>query len=169
MTTSEILLQDFDIEMAGTRKTLERIPEAEPAYVPHSKSMPMGRLAMHVATMPLFGKYLLTDEGMDLAAPTHPQESLEFTTTANLLAAFDKNVAACRTSLAAATDESLARPWKFSYGEHLISNDSRSLSYRRMFFNHLLHHRAQLGVYLRLNDLPVPGLYGPSADEPFKP
>ena len=169
MSTAKILLEDFDIEMAGARKTLERIPADKPAYAPHTKSMPMGRLAMHLATMPLFGKYILTDPGMDLAAPIHPHESLEFTTSENLLATFDKGVAACRAALAAATDESLAQPWKFSFGEHPISNDSRSLSYRRMFFNHFIHHRAQLGVYLRLNDVAVPGLYGPSADEPFTP
>ena len=71
--------------------------------------------------------------------------------------------------LTAASDEDLAAIWKFSFGEHVISADPRSLTYRKMFFNHIVHHRAQLGVYLRLNDLPVPGLYGPSADEPFKP
>ena len=71
--------------------------------------------------------------------------------------------------LAAASDADLAMPWKFSFGEHVISNGPRSLAFRHVFFSHLIHHRAQLGVDLRLNDVPVPGLYGPSADEPFKP
>jgi uncharacterized damage-inducible protein DinB len=86
-----------------------------------------------------------------------------------MLATFDAYAADARKALAAASDEDLGAKWKFSFGDYVISDESRSRTYRIMFFNHLIHHRAQLGVYLRLNDLPVPGLYGPSADEPFKP
>jgi uncharacterized damage-inducible protein DinB len=169
MTTSELLLEDFDAEMAGTRKTLERIPEENPDYKPHEKSMVCGRLAMHVATLPLFAKYIITEPGMDLCNNTLSKTDLVFRTRDILLATFDSSVNEARKALAAASDEDLAAPWKFSFGEHLISDATRSKTYRQMFFNHLIHHRAQLGVYLRLNDLPVPGLYGPSADEPFKP
>ncbi|MBV9302500.1 MAG: DinB family protein [Acidobacteriaceae bacterium] len=169
MTTAELLLQDFDSEMSNTRRTLERVPEDKPDYKPHKKSMPMGRLAMHCATLPLFGQYLIEDEGMDIAAPKHPHPDLSFKSREECLKQFDESAAKCRAALAAATDAQLAAPWRFSWGEQLISNDSRSLSYRRMFLNHLIHHVAQLGVYFRFNDVPVPALYGPSADEQWSP
>jgi uncharacterized damage-inducible protein DinB len=165
MSTADLLLQDFDTEISNTRRTLERIPADKADWVPHPKSMPFGRLAMHCATMPLFAHYILTDESMDLAAPRHPQASLVYTTTENALQQLDQHAAQCRASLAAASDESLAAPWRFTFGPQVISNAPRSLAYRNMFFNHLVHHTAQLGVYLRLLDIPVPALYGPSADE----
>jgi uncharacterized damage-inducible protein DinB len=105
---------------------------------------------------------------MDLANSNLPQTDLTFRTRDIMLATFDSAVNEARKAISAASDEDLAVHWKFSFGDHLISDESRSKTYRIMFFNHLIHHRAQLGVYLRLNDLPVPGLYGPSADEPFK-
>ncbi len=169
MKTAELLLLDFNSEMSNTRRTLERVPDDKPDYKAHDKSMPMGRLAMHCATLPLFGAYVIQDDGMDLAAPKHPHPDLNFTSREQCLKQFDENAAKCHAALAAASDEQLAAPWRFSFGEHLISNDSRSLSFRRMFFNHLIHHVAQLGVYLRLNDVPVPALYGPSADEQWSP
>jgi uncharacterized damage-inducible protein DinB len=169
MTTAEILLQDFDAEMASTRRTLERIPEDNPDYKPHSKSFAMGKLAMHVATLPIFAKYIIEDPGMDMAQPIHPHADMTFRTRDILLATFDAAANDARKALVAASDEDLAAIWKFSFGDHVISEFPRSKTYRIMFFNHLIHHRAQLGVYLRLNDIPVPGLYGPSADEPFAP
>jgi uncharacterized damage-inducible protein DinB len=167
MTTAELLLQDYDMEMGMTRRTLERVPEDRPDYKPHEKSMPMGKLAMHVATLPRFGKTILTTPSMDLTTAKWPD--MNFSSREKLLADFDSLAGAARAALAAASDAELAAPWKFSYGEHVLSNSPRSLAFRHMFFNHLIHHRAQLGVYLRLNDVRVPGLYGPSADEPFKP
>lgn len=169
MTISEILLQDFDIEISNTRRTLERVPEGKPDWAPHEKSMKLGKLAMHCATLPLFGYYILEDDGMDMANSKRPHSSLELTSIADALAQFDDAAAKCRASLAAASDEHLTAPWKFSFGEHLISNVSRSQTYRMMFFNHMVHHTAQLGVYLRLNGVPVPALYGPSADEQWSP
>jgi uncharacterized damage-inducible protein DinB len=171
MTTAELLLQDYDIEMANTRRTLERVPDSEGKadYKPHEKSMAMGKLAMHVATLPAFGKTILTTPSLDLANPSVPHPDMTFPTREIALATFDAAAAEARAALAAASDADLAAPWRFSFGEHVISNSPRSLAFRHMFFNHMIHHRAQLGVYLRLNDLPVPGTYGPSADEPFKP
>jgi len=169
MTISEILLQDFDIEISNTRRTLERVPEGKNDFKCHDKSMPLGKLAMHCATLPLFGYYLLEDDSMDIAAPKRQHVPLVFTTTEAALKQIDESAAKCRASLAAARDEQLSQPWKFSYGEQLISNNPRSLCFRQMFFNHLIHHTAQLGVYLRLNDNPVPSLYGPSADEQWSP
>src|ERR1700712_756023 len=145
MTTSELLLQDFDAEMSGTRKTLERIPEDKSDYKPHEKSMVCGKLAMHVAALPLFAKYILTEPGMDMANSTLPRADLTFHSREAMLATFDTYAAEARKALAAASDEDLAATWKFSFGDHPISNVSRSLTYRLMFFNHLIHHRAQLG------------------------
>ncbi len=169
MTTSAVLLQDFDIEISNTRRTLERVPEGENDFKCHDKSMPLGKLAMHCATMPLFGAYIIEDEGMDMAAPTHPHIPLVFESRDACLRQFDEAAAKCRAALASASDEALAQPWRFRFGEHLISNVPRSLTFRLMCFNHLIHHTAQLGVYLRLNDIPVPALYGPSADEQWNP
>ncbi len=165
MTIAEILMQDFDHEMKSTRTTLERIPEDKPDYKPHEKSMPMGRLAMHVATLPLFGKYIMTTPGMDLANPSQPRADLTWKSREHLLKTFDQGVAELRSALAGASDEDLQKTWKFSFGDRAISEEKRSATYRGMFINHLIHHRAQLGVYLRLNDVPVPATYGPSADD----
>ncbi|MEO6817411.1 MAG: DinB family protein [Edaphobacter sp.] len=169
MTIAEVLLQDYDIEISNTRRTLERVPEGNPDFKCHDKSMPMGKLAMHCASLPLFGHYILEDEGMDLAAPKRPHLPLVFTTREAALKVLHESAAQCRASLAATSDEHLQKLWKFSYGKQVISNTSRALCFRQMFFNHLIHHTAQLGVYLRLNDIPVPGLYGPSADEQWPP
>jgi uncharacterized damage-inducible protein DinB len=163
MTIAEILLQDFDHEMAGTRTTLERIPVDKPDFKCHDKSMPMGRLAVHVASLPRFGTSILTTPGMDLAVTQFP--TLEFESREKLLETFDTLAAEARAALAKSSDADLQQTWKFSFGDTIISNEPRSTAYRTLFFNHLIHHRAQLGVYLRLNDLPVPPLYGPSADD----
>lgn len=163
MTIAEILLQDFDHEMAGTRTTLERIPADKPDFKCHDKSMPMGRLAVHVATLPRFGIAILTTPGMDLATTKFP--TLTYETPEKLLAEFDALAAEARAALVKSSDADLQQNWKFSFGDKLIADVPRSAIYRSLFFNHLIHHRAQLGVYLRLNNLPVPPLYGPSADD----
>lgn len=169
MKISELLLQDYDIEISNTRRTLERVPEGKNDWKCHDKSMKLGTLAMHCASLPLFGYYLLEDDSMDLAAPKRPHVPLEFTTSEAALKQLDEAAAQCRGALAAASDEHMSQLWKFSFGEHLISNNPRSLTFRQLFFNHLVHHTAQLGVYLRLNGIPVPALYGPSADEQWSP
>jgi uncharacterized damage-inducible protein DinB len=171
MTISEILLQDYDAEISNTRRTLERVPEGKNDWAPHAKSMHLGKLAMHCATMPLFGLYILEDDGMDLADPNPKRQhaDLTFTTIAAALQRLDESAAQCRAALAAASNEHLAKHWPFSFGEHMIFDRPRSETFRIMCFNHLIHHTAQLGVYLRLNDIPVPALYGPSADEQSPP
>jgi uncharacterized damage-inducible protein DinB len=169
MTTAELLLQDYDIEIAMTRRILLSIPEDNPDYKCHDKSMPLGRLTMHVATLPVFGKTILTTPSMDMKDPKTSWPDMTFRTRDTAVATFDAAASDCRAALAAASDASLAELWKFSFGDHVISNSPRSLAFRHMCFNHLIHHRAQLGVYLRLNDIPVPGVYGPSADEQFNP
>lgn len=169
MRIADLLLEDFDVEISNTRRTLERVPEGKPDWVPHEKSMPLGKLAMHCATMPLFGYYILEDEGMDMANSSRPHAPLVFESREQCLQRLDESAAKCRAALAASSDEDLAKAWPFSFGEHMISNVSRSKTFRMMFFNHMVHHTAQLGVYLRLNDIPVPALYGPSADEQWSP
>ena len=168
MTIAQVLLADFDAEMSNTRRTLERVPEGAEAWVPHERSMALGKLAMHCARMPLFGFYVLEDEGMDLMAATRPHPSLVFTTREACLEAFDEALAQCRAALEAATDEQLEATWKFCAGEYVILAESRVATFRRMCFNHMIHHVAQLGVYLRLNEIAVPPLYGPSADEQWE-
>jgi len=170
MSIAETLLQDFDHEMHGTRRTLARIPDAESTrtFRPHEKSMAMGRLAAHVSTLPQLVPLFFDRDHLEAPGPDWPP-NLEFVSTAKLLADFDRLTALARPALASATDDSLNATWQFSYGGHKAVEAKRSLVYRTTFFNHLLHHRAQLGVYLRLNHVPVPGLYGPSADEVFQP
>jgi uncharacterized damage-inducible protein DinB len=161
MTISEVLLLDYDVEIDGARRTLERIPEADPAWKPDEKSMPIGRLAMHVATLADFCTNILTTDGMDMKTRKFPD--LIFQSTAHLLTELTRSSAAARAHLAAASDADLQANWKLSFGEKVFVDGSKAQLYRTMFFNHLIHHRAQLGVYLRLLKIPVPGLYGPSA------
>jgi uncharacterized damage-inducible protein DinB len=163
MRLAELLLQDFDIEMRNTRTTLERIPNVSPTYKPHDKSMPCGRLAVHVATLCRLGTTILTTDALDMATQKWP--AIVFESREKLLADFDEASSELRGHLEAATEDQLEQRWRFSFGEKVLANEPRSKLYRTMFFNHLIHHRAQLGVYLRMNDEPVPALYGPSADD----
>ena len=124
MKIADILLLDFDTEIYNNRRTLERVPDdidATSTWKPHDKSMPFGRLAMHCATLPLFGHYVLEDEGMDMAAPTRPHMPLEWKGREAALAALDDAAAKCRASLVNATDEALQKPWRFSFGAQLIT------------------------------------------------
>ncbi|HEX4810311.1 MAG TPA: DinB family protein [Bryobacteraceae bacterium] len=166
MRIAEILIEDFDPEIASTRRTLQRIPENDPQWKPHDKSMPIGRLALHVARLPDFCTRILTTPELNLASEKFPD--YVFQSTAHLVSELDRTTTEARSRLAAASDEDLQRNWKLSFGDRVIVDAPRMLLYRTMFLNHMVHHRAQLGVYLRLLNLPVPGLYGPSADEPFK-
>lgn len=168
MRISEVLLLDFDNEISNTRRTLQRLPDAiDPEWAPHEKSMKVGRLAMHCATIPLFGHYILEDEGMDLADSKRPHVPLVWRNQADTLNHLEEAAAKCKASLERASDEALMTPWRFTYGPQLIAEAPRAAMFRGLFFNHMVHHAAQLGVYLRLLNFHVPGLYGPSADEPF--
>jgi uncharacterized damage-inducible protein DinB len=172
MKISEILLLDFDKEIENNRRTLERVPDDVDSIVtwkPHEKSMCFGRLAMHCATLPMFGHFILEDDGMDMAAPTRPHSPLEWEGRGPALRALDDAAQKCRNSLVNASDEALMKSWRFTFGPQLIAEASRASMFRGLFFDHMIHHVSQLGVYLRLNNLPVPGLYGPSADEQWSP
>jgi uncharacterized damage-inducible protein DinB len=163
MPISDFLLQEFDAEMANTRKTLERVPADKGAFAPHSKSMKMQNLAPHVAQLPQFGLTVLTTPELDFATGSFTR--LPFESPAQLVRALDEGAAKTRAALKATPDSAWSETWKLSWGGKPIFTGTRFLAYRQMFLNHIVHHRAQLGVYLRLNDLPVPATYGPSADD----
>jgi uncharacterized damage-inducible protein DinB len=166
MSVSEILLPEFDAEMASTRRTLERIPEDKLTWKPHEKSMLLGRLAGHLAELPSFGVGALTSDKLDFAA-SRPADykPLVAQSQKQVLEIFDKKVAEARAPIASTSDEEWNKNWTLSMGERKIFSGTRQSPVRRMLMNHVIHHRAQLGVYLRLTGVPVPSVYGPSADE----
>lgn len=163
MPTSELLLPELDEEMKKTRTTLERVPADKKEFAPHAKSMPLGKLAPHVAQLASFGLTILTTPELDFGK--NSTKPLPFESTAQLLQAFDQGAAQVRAALQATPDAAWKENWKLSFQGKTIFEGSRFLAYRQMFLNHIVHHRAQLGVYLRLNDKPVPATYGPSADD----
>ncbi len=166
MAITDLLLPEFDEEMAATRRLLERVPDGKPAWQPHERSMTLGRLATHVAEIPMWTLRSLTLSEFDISPPGAPPfQPRTLDTTAERLAVFDKNVADARRALAAAPDAEFTRPWVFKRGGQVIWTKPKYEVYRRMGINHMVHHRAQLGVYLRLQEVPIPGMYGPSADE----
>jgi hypothetical protein len=163
MSIAELLLTEFDAEMKTTRLTLERVPFDKNDFVPHPKSMPLGKLAPHVAELTGFGLTILTTPELDFgSAPSRPRPPFE---QAGLLKFFDESAAKTRDALKDVPDKAWTENWKLSFQGKTIFAGSRFLAYREMFMNHLVHHRAQLGVYLRLNDKPLPATYGPSADD----
>ena len=162
----EALVREFDEEMAKTRKSLERVPTDRLDWRPHEKSMTMGRLATHLAEIPAWTVETLEHESLDIAPPGEPPHEPRFLATrSELLSLFDKNVATGRTLIAATNEEQLAAPWSLLAGGKVLFTQPRLAILRAWVLNHTVHHRAQLGVYLRLNDIPVPAIYGPSADE----
>ncbi|MDQ2900697.1 MAG: DinB family protein [Acidobacteriota bacterium] len=165
MKIAETLLLDFDPEIANTRRILERIPENDPQWKPHDRSMPVGRLALHVARLPDFCTRILTTEEMNMDREKFPD--IRFESTAHLLSELDRTAAEARSHLSASSDEDLGKHWKLTFNGRALVDEPRMVLYRTMFLNHLVHHRAQLTVYLRLLNIKIPGLYGPSADESF--
>jgi hypothetical protein len=168
MSVSADFLPEFDSEMAAARRTLERIPEDKLAWKPHEKSMLLGRLAGHIAELPGMGILVMRDDALDFSK--RPAGELGSKPTVaesqkHVVELLDKNVAALRPLIAGASDERWAGKWKLSMGEKTFYEGPRMGAMRRMVMNHVIHHRAQLGVYLRLNGVAVPSVYGPSADE----
>lgn len=166
MALSEMLLPEFDQEMASTRKTLARVPAEKFGWKPHEKSMSMGDLASHIAHIPFWAVKTLEVESLDLAPEGQPPvKNPSATSSEELLGWFDKNVEDARQALAQATDEHFLVQWSLLMTGKTIFTLPRIAVFRTMVLSHLIHHRAQLGVYLRLNDIAVPSVYGPSADE----
>ena len=159
---SELLLLEFDEEAKKTRALLERVP-IKADFKPHAKSMSLGNLAPHVAELAGFGQTILTTPELDFGKSTRTR--LPFESTKQVVEAFDQGAAKVRDALKRTADPAWSEPWKLSFNGRPIFSGTRFLAYRQMFMNHLVHHRAQLGVYLRLNDVPLPATYGPSADD----
>lgn len=166
MTLSDLLLPELDLEAAFTRKHLERVPMDNLEFKPHEKSMPLGHLVTFLAVLPTWGNLALTNDSFDVApngVPV-PQQPV-VTSQRELLEMFDKNIADVRAALESASDEDLQRPWSLLAAGNTVFTQPRYVVYRTFFLNHMVHHRAQLGVLLRLNDVAVPAVYNDSADE----
>ncbi len=163
MRIAELLLLELQQESANTRKMIERVPTDKLEWQPHEKSMTIGRLATHIAELPVwFGRILSADE-FDFFASTFKSQKRE--TTAEIVDLFDKQMAEATSLLQTAGDEAMNSIFTLRRGEHVMFQLPRKVVLRTFALNHVYHHRGQLSVYLRLLDLPVPGMYGPSADE----
>ena len=162
MTIPELFLQEFDVEMPGTRKLLERAPEASFSWKPHEKSMTLGRLASHLADLPARCATIITTEELVRQPGFTPWSAAS---TADLLDHFDAATTAARAALAGLRDDQLTAMWTLKMGDRVLTSLPRVMALRRVFMNHIIHHRAQLGVFLRLLDVPIPGIYGASADD----
>jgi uncharacterized damage-inducible protein DinB len=163
MRISELLSLEFDQEVKKTRTMLERVPDDRPGFSPHPKSMPLGRLAPHIAELGRLGFTVLTEPGLDFSQRSSTPLPLE--SAAQLVRVFDEGAAKVRAALDRVEDAAWSDRWTLSFQGKTLFAGPRFVAYRQIFLNHIVHHRAQLGVYLRLNDTPVPSTYGPSADE----
>ena len=166
MPYKDTVLPEFDMEMDNTRRTLERIPDDKLSWQPHAKSGTLGWLAIHIATIPHWAKITMEQDSLDLAAPGRSNSGPPLPTNRKgVVELFEKNRAEARAALAGSDDAAYAKPWALFMGEQELFREPRANVLRRMVLNHMIHHRGQLTMYLRLLDVPVPGLYGPSADE----
>lgn len=166
MSFAEMSLPEFDHEMAGTRKVIERIPDDKLDWRAHPKSNTIGWNANHLADLPGWSVAILTRPGFDFAPPGGERyQTPSLKSTREIVALFDRNVANARAALCQLKDESLNDMWILRGGEQIIFTMPRAAVYRGFLMNHIIHHRAILCVYLRLNNIPVPSLYGPSGDE----
>jgi uncharacterized damage-inducible protein DinB len=166
MSISSMLLPEFDQEMTNTRKTLERVPDSKFNWKPHEKSGTMIWLAGHIANIPGWGAVTIRQDSFDVApggTPMQPPPPAK--TNKELLQLFDKNAADARAALAAASDADFMKTWSLLNNGQSLFSMPRIVAIRSFVMNHIIHHRAHLGVYLRLNNIPVPAIYGPSADE----
>jgi uncharacterized damage-inducible protein DinB len=162
MTIAESMLPEFDQEMAGTRKMLERVPDDRLEWSPHAKSYTMLKLAQHVAHLPTWGTITFTSDSFVIDAPFQwPSAS----NRSEILALFDRASSEARSALARMSDDAMMMPWSLVAGGKTLFTLPKVAVFRGFVMNHLIHHRAQLSVYLRMNDVSVPGMYGPSADD----
>jgi uncharacterized damage-inducible protein DinB len=157
------LIAELEMEAASTRKILERVPTDKNDWKPHAKSMKLGNLANHVAELPGWVAFTMGSDGLDVSKMDY--KPVISTSTEELLAKLDENVNKAKTALESASDEDYDKMWTLSNGDHVIFSMPKKVVVRSMSYNHLYHHRGQLSVYLRLLDVHVPGMYGPSYDE----
>jgi hypothetical protein len=166
VSSASLLLPELDAEVAITRRVLERVPDGRGEWKPHAKSFPMGHLAQLVARLPGWAPMVMRRTELDVAPVSGPEfPGYSFERTATLLAELDANSVAARQAIASATDADFDVPWSFQRAGQLLQTESRYLMLRSLLLNHLVRHCAQLGGYLRLVDVPVPQMYGPTADE----
>ena len=163
MKISDTLLPEFDHEVGTTRRVLERVPENQWDWTPHEKSMKMGRLACHVAEMPMFATSIAKSDTMDFAKGDY--KTIEAANRQQLLDAFDKVTSEARTAIAGLSNEEFMKPWSLQNDGKTLLSMPKAVVLRSFMMNHLIHHRGQLSVYLRLTNTPVPSIYGPSGDE----
>jgi uncharacterized damage-inducible protein DinB len=163
MNMNQLLLNELDSEAKKTRTALERVPTGKDDFAPHPKSMPLGKLAPHVAQLGGFGIPILTEASLDFAKSSY--KPLQFESAAQLVRVFDEGSGKVRSAMESMNDAAWSEPWTLAFQGKPIFEGTRFLAYRQMFLNHLVHHRAQLGVYLRLVGAAVPATYGPSADD----
>lgn len=163
---AQALMAQFEQEIAGTRRALERVPFDKADWAPHEKSMTLGRLAGHIAEMPGWGTSILGSDEFDMNPPGgEPYKPAEVESTEELLAMFDSGVASAKAKLPTMSDEAMMSNWRLLSGGEEVVGGPRGPLFNNMIIGHMIHHRGQLTVYLRLNGVPVPALYGPSADE----
>ncbi|HYU35054.1 MAG TPA: DinB family protein [Thermoanaerobaculia bacterium] len=166
MKLSQTLLPQFDQEMATTRKLLERVPDDRIGWKPHEKSMSLGRLATHLAELAGFGSRIMEQDSLDVSSRVgsgYQPKVLE--SSREMVELFDENVRNSRAEIEKAEDQDLLKHWSLRNGEQVIFNLPRVAVLQTMLISHSIHHRGQLSVYLRLNDVPLPSIYGPTADE----
>ena len=169
VSLGEMLLEEFEPEIAACGRTLERVPDNRLGWRPHPKSAAMGWLAGHLANVPSWAAMTIRTESLDIAPDGEEAGPLpEPESVAEVIQALDRNAGEARAALRSASNDELLQPWSLLRNGQILLTQTRISVLRSFVFNHLVHHRAQLGVYLRLNDISVPAIYGPSADEnPF--
>lgn len=166
MSISDLLQAELEQEAAASRALLERLPEGKWDWKPHEKSMTLSRLATHVAEIPGWSKSILLEDEIDFMSPEMQSWTpREMQSKEEILAELDGAVETCHGHLAGTTDEDFEATWTMKAGGESLMAEKRYLVFRRQVLNHMVHHRAQLGVYLRLLGVPLPMIYGPSADE----
>jgi uncharacterized damage-inducible protein DinB len=165
MKISELILPEFDAEMATTRRVLERTPDDKGAWKAHPKAFQLGHLAQLVARLPGWTVMTLSKTELDIAPKDGPTMSYSLEKTATLLEEFDKGVKAGREAIANASEEDWNVPWTLKRAGEPVMTQPRYTIFRQMTLNHIVHHRAQLGLYLRMLDQKVPSMYGPTADD----
>ena len=162
MALVDALLPEFDHEISTTRKLLERVPDDRLTWKPHAKSMSLGGLATHLSNIPWWGEVTLAQSEFDTAGVVTQPEG---TSRAEILATFDRNASRTRSLLSGTSDAGLMAPWALKRDDQTIFSMPKAAVWRSFVLSHLVHHRGQMSVYLRLLDVPVPSIYGPSADE----
>ena len=166
MAISDSFLPELDHEAAGTRKTLARIPQDKFDWKPHEKSYSFQELASHISNLPVWATMVAGESGLDIApVGEDPPRQEAVTSVEHALQVFDQNVGAARDAIAGLDDEAMMETWTLLAGGEEIFSMPRAAVIRSFIMNHLIHHRAQLSLYLRLNDVAMPALYGPTADE----